>query len=72
MPTPVPANIASEPTIRAHLRHALRPGQSDDEAGLVVEERITHATTYRTVDTVLDTIHHWMKRGGGRGSSAAR
>ena len=58
----VPGNFTTETTIRSHLKSALMPGQNDEEARLVVEEKIHNATSYRTVDSLLDTIHHWMKK----------
>lgn len=57
----VPGNFTTETTIRSHLKSALQPGQNDEEAKLVIEKKIHTATSCRTVDTLLDTIHHWMK-----------
>ena len=44
-----------------HLMKTLVPGQTVEETRLIVSEKIDNATRFRTVDTILDTIHHWSQ-----------
>ena len=59
------ALVAGDLTTAAHLRRfllgTLAPGQTAEESRLEIDARITNATQYRTVDTVLDTLFHWTR-----------
>lgn len=57
----VAGDVVRADHLRSFLMGTLAPGQTAEEARLEIDARITNATNYRTVDTVLDTIFHWTR-----------
>ena len=47
----------------AHVLSALSPDETREQARVQIERTIYSATTHRTIETLLDTIHRMARRG---------
>ena len=52
----------AEGDLRAHMLSALSPGETREQARVQIERTIHSATTHRTIETLLDTIHRMARK----------